>query len=174
MNHDHLPALKRYTSQVQYDALKSIDDTKSIKELVFSGSSNRTLGVLVRSAWINTFTYVKDEVKHEGWCITDAGKHAMTLFEAQLKIEAVKKEKAQEYVNKYAKLLIAEYEVELKNQPEIERLDMERQKLASELAEVRRERSRAEYGMNGYDKHRGIDIACKHYADKGIKVRVRL
>ena len=173
MNHDHLPALKRYTSQVQYDALKTIEETKSIKALVFSGNSNRTLGVLVRSAWINTFPYVDDGVKYEGWCVTEAGKHAMTLFEAQLKIEAVKKEKAQEYVDKYAKLLIAEYEMELSHRPEIERLALVSQKLVDDLAEVRRERARAEYGMNGYDKHRGIDIACKHYADKGIHIRVR-
>jgi hypothetical protein len=171
MKHDHLPALKRYTSQVQYDALKSIEETKSIKALVFSGNSNRTLGVLVRSAWINTFPYVDDGVKYEGWCVTEAGKHAMTLFEAQLKIEEVKKAKAQEYVYKFSKLLIAEYEMELTHRPEIERLDIERQKLADELAEVRRERARSEYGMTNYDRHRAMDAACSYFADRGIKVR---
>jgi len=93
MRHEHLPALKRYTSQVQYDALKSIEDTKSIKDPVFSGNTNRTLGVLVRSAWINTFPYVQDGVKYEGWCVTEAGKHAMTMFEEQLRLEQIKEEK---------------------------------------------------------------------------------
>jgi hypothetical protein len=125
----------------------------------------------VRSAWINTFTYTENEVKYEGWCITDAGKHAMTLFEAQLKIEEVKKTKAQEYIYKYSKLLIAEYNMELTHRPEIERLALERQKLVDELTELNRERARAEYGMTNYDKHRAMDAACSYFAERGIKVR---
>ena len=89
MRHEHLPALNKYTSQAQYDALKTIDETKSLKKLVFSGSSSRTLGALVRCAWINTFPYVEDGIKHEGWCVTEAGKHAMTMFEERMRLQKI-------------------------------------------------------------------------------------
>ena len=168
MRHEHLPALKRYTSQVQYDALKSIEDTKSIKDLVFSGSSNRTLGVLVRSAWINTFPYVDDGVKYEGWCVTDAGKHAMNMFEEQLRLEQIKEEKAKVYIDKYTELLIAEYQMELTHRPEIQRLTLERQKLVDQLTEISNERMRSEYRLGSYDKHRGMEAAKQHFKDKQV------
>jgi hypothetical protein len=137
MNHDHLPALKRYTSQAQYDALKSIDDTKSIKELVFSGSSNRTLGVLVRSAWINTFTYVEDEVKHEGWCVTDAGKHAMTLFEAHLRLEQIKEEKRKSVRENYYEALLHAYDIEQSTRQRREELSIELRKLEWQVEQAK-------------------------------------
>ena len=137
MNHDHLPALKRYTSQAQYDALKSIDDTKSIKELVFSGSSNRTLGVLVRSAWINTFTYVKDEIKHEGWCVTDAGKHAMTLFEAHLRLEQIKEEKRKSVRENYYEALLHAYDIEQSTRQRREELSIELRKLEWQVEQAK-------------------------------------
>jgi len=137
MNHDHLPALKRYTSQAQYDALKSIDDTKSIKELVFSGSSNRTLGVLVRSAWINTFTYVEDEVKHEGWCVTDAGKHAMTLFEAHLRLEQIKEEKRKSVRENYYEALLHAYDIEQSTGQRREELSIELRKLEWQVEQAK-------------------------------------
>jgi len=137
MNHDHLPALKRYTSQAQYDALKSIDDTKSIKELVFSGSSNRTLGVLVRSAWINTFTYVENEVKHEGWCVTDAGKHAMTLFEAHLRLEQIKEEKRKSVRENYYEALLHAYDIEQSTGQRREELSIELRKLEWQVEQAK-------------------------------------
>jgi hypothetical protein len=137
MNHDHLPALKRYTSQAQYDALKSIDDTKSIKELVFSGSSNRTLGVLVRSAWINTFTYIENEVKHEGWCVTDAGKHAMTLFEAHLRLEQIKEEKRKSVRENYYEALLHAYDIEQSTRQRREELSIELRKLEWQVEQAK-------------------------------------
>jgi hypothetical protein len=137
MNHDHLPALKRYTSQAQYDALKSIDDTKSIKELVFSGSSNRTLGVLVRSAWINTFTYIENEVKHEGWCVTDAGKHAMTLFEAHLRLEQIKEEKRKSVRENYYEALLHAYDIEQSTGQRREELSIELRKLEWQVEQAK-------------------------------------
>jgi hypothetical protein len=137
MNHDHLPALKRYTSQAQYDALKSIDDTKSIKELVFSGSSNRTLGVLVRSAWINTFTYTENEVKHEGWCVTDAGKHAMTLFEAHLRLEQIKEEKRKSVRENYYEALLHAYDIEQSTRQRREELSIELRKLEWQVEQAK-------------------------------------
>jgi len=129
MRHEHLPALKRYTSQVQYDALKSIEDTKSIKELVFSGNTNRTLGVLVRSAWINTFPYVEDGVKYEGWCVTDAGKHAMNMFEEHMKIEKVKEEKRKSLKDNYYEAVLHAYELERDTKQRREELSIELRKL---------------------------------------------
>jgi hypothetical protein len=168
MRHEHLPALKRYTSQVQYDALKSIEDTKSIKDLVFSGNSNRTLGVLVRSAWINTFPYVDDGVKYEGWCVTDAGKHAMAMFEEQLKIDQIREEKVKVQIEKYSGLLVIEYKMELTHRPELKRLDLERQKLMEELNEATRERSRSEYGLSYEEKYRGMEMAKQYFKDKQV------
>ena len=168
MSHENLPALRKYTSQVQYDALKSIEETKSSKTLVFSGSSSRTLGALVRSAWINTFPYVEDGIKHEGWCVTEAGKHAMNMFEEQQRLETIKEEKAKVRIDKYVQLIIAEYELELTHRPEIERLALERQKLIDELREVQSQRSSSEWGLTPYDKHRAMDAAKQYYKNKQL------
>jgi hypothetical protein len=133
MKHEHLPALKRYTSQAQYDALKSIEETKSIRDLVFSGNSNRTLGVLVRSAWINTFPYVDNGVKYEGWCVTDAGKHAMTMFEEHMKIEKVKEEKRKSLKDNYFEALLHAYELERDTKQRREELSLELRKLEVQI-----------------------------------------
>lgn len=85
MNHDHLPALKRYTSSHQYEAMQKIQDTKSMVKLLMDGAWSRTLGALLRSAWIAPHTYTDEEgVVREGWKVTDAGAHAMKLYEAKL------------------------------------------------------------------------------------------
>jgi hypothetical protein len=85
MNHEHLPALKRYTSAKQYEAMQKINDTQSVVKLLMDGAWSRTLGALLRSAWIAPHTYTDaDGVVREGWQVTDAGRHAMTLYEAKL------------------------------------------------------------------------------------------
>ena len=137
MRHEHLPALKRYTSQVQYDALKSIEDTKSIKDLVFSGNTNRTLGVLVRSAWINTFPYVEDGVKYEGWCVTEAGKHAMTMFEEQLRLEQIKEEKRRSVRDSYYEALLHAYDIEQSTSQRREELSLELRKLEWQVEQAK-------------------------------------
>lgn len=85
MNHQHLPALNRYTSPNQYEALQQIGKTHSLTPLLMKGSMSKTVGALIRSAWIasNNFT---DEagVLREGWAVTDAGRHAMQIYEAKL------------------------------------------------------------------------------------------
>lgn len=158
MNHDHLPALKRYTSQAQYDALKSIDDTKSIKELVFSGSSNRTLGVLVRSAWINTFTYVKDEVKHEGWCVTDAGKHAMTLYAERLRIQEEEETKHMAIFNGYRACLVSAYILDRDTRARRTELELELKKLTLEVEEAHRKATSAGARLDYSDRQSVIRI----------------
>ena len=80
--HQNLPALNRYTSSTQYEALCKIKETKSIVPIVFAGGSSRTLGALVRSAWIKSETYTDDQgVTREGWFVTPEGEHAMKLYE---------------------------------------------------------------------------------------------
>ena len=138
MNHDHLPALKRYTSQVQYDALKTIEETKSIKALVFSGASSRTLGALVRSSWINTFPYVEDGVKHEGWCVTDAGKHAMGIFAERLRLQQIEEDKQTERYKVYHKCLRDAYFLDSNTAARREELRLEWQKLTDEVTEAKR------------------------------------
>ena len=137
MRHEHLPALKRYTSQVQYDALKSIDETKSLKDLVFSGNANRTLGVLVRSAWINTFPYVENGVKYEGWCVTEAGKHAMTLFEEHLRLEQIKEEKRKAVRDNYYEALLHAYDIEQSTSQRREELSIELRKLEWQVEQAK-------------------------------------
>lgn len=89
MSHEHLPALKRYTSRQQYEALQKISENKSIVPLLMQGSCSKTVGSLLRSAWIAPLTYTDDAgVVKEGWSVTDAGRHAMGLYEAKLEEQA--------------------------------------------------------------------------------------
>jgi hypothetical protein len=138
MGYAHLPALKGYTSQAQYDALKSIEETKSLKALVFSGSSSRTLGALVRSAWINTFTYTENEINYEGWCVTDAGKHAMSIFAERLRLQQIEEDKQTERYKAYHKCLRDAYFLESGTAARREELRLEWQKLTDEIAEAKR------------------------------------
>ena len=50
MRHEHLPALKGYTSQAQYDALKSIEETKSIKALEAAMEAGRQIMLVAQKA----------------------------------------------------------------------------------------------------------------------------
>lgn len=85
MNHEHMPALRKYTSPHQYEALQQIGETKSITPLLMRGASSKTVGALLRSMWIAPHTYTDAEgVVHEGWQVTDAGTHAMRMYEAKL------------------------------------------------------------------------------------------
>lgn len=91
MNHQHLPALNRYTSPNQYEALKEIKESKSIVNLLMKTYISKTVGSLMRSAWIKPMTYTDSEgVVREGWDVTEAGQHAMRMFE--LKLEEKRKE----------------------------------------------------------------------------------
>lgn len=85
MRHEHLPALIRYTSANQYEALKEIKESKSIINLLMKTYISKTVGSLMRSAWIKPVNYTDSEgVVREGWDVTEAGQHAMNMFEAKL------------------------------------------------------------------------------------------
>ena len=91
MNHQHLPALNRYTSPNQYEALKEIKESKSIINLLMKTYVSKTLGSLMRAAWISAVRYTDSEgVIREGWDVTEAGQHAMRMFE--LKLEEKRKD----------------------------------------------------------------------------------
>jgi len=152
MRHEHLPALKGYTSQAQYDALKSIEETKSIKALVFSGSSSRTLGALVRSAWINTFPYVEDGIKYEGWCVTDAGKHAMAMFAERLRLQKIEDDKKAQKLTLYRECVVHAYTLERDTRARREEIEIEYKKLTDEIEEAKRKVSAAGMWLNSHDK----------------------
>lgn len=94
--HENLPALNRYTSAKQYEALCIVRETKSIVELVHRSSSSKTLGSLIRSMWIKTEVYTGDDgVTREGWFVTPDGEHAMKMYEKRLEI-AEERERAEQ------------------------------------------------------------------------------
>ena len=101
MNHQHLPALNRYTSPHQYAALQEIQKSKSLTALLMKGQMSKTVGSLIRSAWITPITYTDDAgVVREGWTVSDAGHHAMKIYDAKLEEqrkveEAIAKRKAE-------------------------------------------------------------------------------
>jgi hypothetical protein len=169
MRHEHLPALKRYTSQVQYDALKSIEDTKSIKDLVFSGNSNRTLGVLVRSAWINTFPYVDDGIKYEGWCVTDAGKHAMNMFEEQLRLDQIKEEKRKAVCDNYYEALLHAYDIEQSTRQRREELSLELRKLEWQVEQANSILRSRSYQLSNGEQRDAVSRAQKELAQRTNK-----
>jgi hypothetical protein len=91
MKHDHLPALNKYTSPNQYAALQEIDKTNSLVSLITQGRMGTTLGALIRSAWVDSEVIKNAEgVTSERWFVTDAGKHAMQLYEIKLEQEKQK------------------------------------------------------------------------------------
>lgn len=96
--HENLPALNRYTSAKQYEALSIVRETKSIVELVHRSSSSKTLGSLIRSMWIKTQVYTgEDGVTREGWFVTPDGEHAMKMYEKRLEI-AEERERAEQSI----------------------------------------------------------------------------
>jgi hypothetical protein len=93
MKHDHMPALNKYTSPNQYAALQEIDKTSSLITLLTQGKMGTTLGALIRNAWIDSETITDAEgVTSERWYVTDAGRHAMKMYE----IKQVQEQKAAE------------------------------------------------------------------------------
>ena len=88
--HENLPALNKYTSATQYEALKEISETNSIVKIAQQGRSSKTLGALIRSMWIKQKDYTDaNGVLREGWFVTDEGQHAMNVFAEK---ERIKKE----------------------------------------------------------------------------------
>ena len=118
--HENLPALNKYTSSVQYEALMVIDETKSILKLVQNGGSSRTLGALIRSMWIKQKDYTDDNgVLREGWFVTDEGKHAMSIYKVKYDREQEAKREQDKRVEKFEGFLVAFVEVSQTNNPRI-------------------------------------------------------
>jgi hypothetical protein len=97
MKHEHLPALNKYTSANQYTALQEIDKTGSITSLITQGRMGTTIGALLRSAWMDSEVLTDTQgVTSERWFVTDAGKHAMKLYEIKAEQERQKAEQRAE------------------------------------------------------------------------------
>jgi hypothetical protein len=93
MKHEHLPALNKYTSLNQYAALQEVASEGSLFSLLTQGRMGTTIGALIRSAWIDSEVIKNDEgVTSERWYVTDAGKHAMQLYEIKLEQDKKKAE----------------------------------------------------------------------------------
>jgi hypothetical protein len=97
MKHEHLPALNKYTSKPQYEAMQKIEQTGSLIELISQGRMGTTIGALLRSAWVSSEVVTgANSGTGDRWFVTDAGKHAMKLYEIKLEQERKKEEAAEE------------------------------------------------------------------------------
>lgn len=140
MSHENLPALNKYTSRTQYDALMEIDKSKSILNVVMNGSSSKTLGALVRCMWIKQKDYTDDNgIVREGWFVTDEGKHAMSMYKVKLDREQEEARKCEERVAKFEGFLIAFVEVSEANNPRIASLREEIAELEKAVSNARNE-----------------------------------
>ena len=140
MSHENLPALNKYTSRTQYDALMEIDKSKSILNVVMNGASSKTLGALVRCMWIKQKDYTDDNgIVREGWFVTDEGRHAMNMYKVKLDREQEEARKCAERVDKFEGFLIAFVEVSEANNPKIASLREEIAVLEKEVSNARNE-----------------------------------
>ena len=120
MTHENLPALNKYTSQTQYEALVEINETNSIVKIVQQGRSSKTLGALIRSMWIKQKDYTDaDGVLREGWFVTDEGLHAMSVYKIKYDRQQEEARKCEERVAKFEGFLLAFIEVSEANNPRI-------------------------------------------------------
>ena len=138
--HENLPALNKYTSAAQYEALKEINETNSIVKIVQSGRSSKTLGALIRSMWIKQKDYTDEGgVLREGWFVTDNGHHAMNIYKVKYDREQEQVRKQAELVDKFEGTLAKFVEVEAATTPKIVALHEELAKLEQELGDAKRE-----------------------------------
>ena len=140
MTHENLPALNKYTSRTQYDALMEIDKSKSILNVVMNGSSSKTLGALVRCMWIKQKDYTDDNgTVREGWFVTDDGKHAMNVYKVKYDREQEEARKCEERVAKFEGFLVAFMELSEANNPRIASLREEMAELEKVVANAKNE-----------------------------------
>jgi hypothetical protein len=140
MTHENLPALNKYTSRTQYDALMEIDESKSILNVVMNGASSKTLGALVRCMWIKQKDYTDDNgTVREGWFVTDEGKHAMSMYKVKLDREQEEARKCEERVDKFERLIVAFIEVSEANNPKIAAMREELAILEKEVSNAKNE-----------------------------------
>lgn len=120
MTHENLPALNKYTSRTQYEALLEIDKSKSILNVVMHGASSKTLGALVRSMWIKQKDYTDNNgTVREGWFVTAEGLHAMNTYKIKYDREQEEARKCAERVAKFEGFLVAFVEISEINNPRI-------------------------------------------------------
>lgn len=130
MTHENLPALNKYTSAVQYEALKEINETNSIVKIVQQGRSSKTLGALIRCMWIKQKDYTDDSgVLREGWFVTETGLHAMNLFAEKEKAKQDEVNRVAGLLDKFEKACLLVKEKSERNRPEISYLKLEIEKL---------------------------------------------
>lgn len=138
--HENLPALNKYTSSTQYEALLEIDKSKSILNVVMNGSSSKTLGALVRCMWIKQKDYTDDNgIVREGWFVTDEGQHAMNIYKVKHDREQEEARKYKERVDKFEVLLLAYMEVSEANNPKIAALREELAELEKVVSNAKNE-----------------------------------
>jgi len=138
--HENLPALNKYTSSTQYEALLEIDKSKSILNVVMNGSSSKTLGALVRCMWIKQKDYTDDNgIVREGWFVTDEGQHAMNIYKVKYDREQEETRKYKERVDKFEVLLLAYMEVSEANNPKIAALREELAELEKVVSNAKNE-----------------------------------
>lgn len=140
MTHENLPALNKYTSRTQYEALLEIDKSKSILNVVMNGASSKTLGALVRCMWIRQKDYTDDNgIVREGWFVTEEGKHAMSMYKVKLDREQEEARKCEERVTKFEGFIVAFVEITEANNPKIAALREELTALEKEVSNARNE-----------------------------------
>lgn len=132
--HENLPALNKYTSRVQYEALLEIDKSRSILGVVMNGASSRTLGALVRCMWIKQADYTDDNgIMREGWFVTDQGKHAMHIYSIKYEQEQAEARKRQERVNAFDNAVRMLYDEYAQVRPKLALLEEEIKQIKDEL-----------------------------------------
>jgi hypothetical protein len=140
MTHENLPALNKYTSQTQYEALVEINETNSIVKIVQQGRSSKTLGALIRCMWIKQKDYTDvNGVLREGWFVTAEGLHAMSVYKVKYDREQEEARKYEERVAKFEGFILAFVEVSEENNPKIATLREEIAVLEKAVSNARNE-----------------------------------
>lgn len=140
MTHENLPALNKYTSATQYEALKEISETNSIVKIAQQGRSSKTLGALIRSMWIKQKDYTDaNGVLREGWFVTDEGQHAMNVYKVKYDREQEEARKYAERVTKFEGFLVTFVEMSEENNPKIASLREEIAVLEKAVSNARNE-----------------------------------
>jgi hypothetical protein len=170
--HENLPALNKYTSRTQYEALLEIDKTKSILGVVMNGASSKTLGALVRCMWIKQKDYADaDGVLREGWFVTDDGKHAMDIYKIKYDREQEAISRHKEYVDRCDAAVGAFYDEYVQVRPKLLLLEEEIKQIKDSLEKALVDAKNKALALAPHEKYQ---IANKHAHRVGISVKVNI
>lgn len=136
------PALKCYTSENQYNALKIVRDTKNIVTILKDGHASKTLGSLVRSGWIQEREYADKKVMRMGWFLTKEGENAIQVYEADQEVKRLIKDDQAKKVEQFKK-----------KYPEYYAVEVALTKLIDEKAKLERKRTEMKYELRSYISH---------------------